>query len=81
MEKNIFLVTFKNTKGHNEITTNITDITTTQPTNQQQYKTMTEIDPESTAEAEIATATKSGASVSQDGKISGLGLSDADLTF
>lgn len=35
--------------------------------------------PESKAEAEIATATKSAASASQDGKISGLGPSDAVL--
>ena len=39
----------------------------------------TEIDQESKAEAEIATATKSAASASQDGKISGLGPSDAVL--
>ena len=39
----------------------------------------TEIDQESKAEAEIATATKSAASASPDGKISGLGPSDAVL--
>ncbi|MGK3756837.1 MAG: hypothetical protein ACI8RD_009151 [Bacillariaceae sp.] len=41
--------------------------------------TNNEIDPESKAEAEIARAIKFAASVSQDGKISGLGASDAVL--